>query len=150
MSAIVVEPRRGTNVGRVFVDVTVENPFDMNAPHEARFGPKRFGGSGSSTCRHRRDAPVPAEIARRSARPDIPALQGAPHRRSDPSVGNLCDGARRRAGCNFNTEAMAIAGDRSPLLGQIPLEMMDWWVDTANQRLVGNPEHGGEWMVRAL
>jgi predicted aspartyl protease len=30
------------------------------------------------------------------------------------------------------------------VIGQIPLEMMDWVVDLRGQRLVGNPEHGGE------
>ena len=53
-------------------------------------------------------------------------------------------------GRDCNTEVMAIAEDRTPLLGQVPLEMMDWWVDTAGQKLVGNPEHGGEWMAEAL
>jgi hypothetical protein len=33
------------------------------------------------------------------------------------------------------------------LVGQIPLEMLDWVVDTKNQRLIGNPEHGGQWMM---
>jgi hypothetical protein len=38
--------------------------------------------------------------------------------------------------------------DGSPaLLGQVPLELMDFWVDTANRRLVGNPEHGGKLMI---
>lgn len=36
--------------------------------------------------------------------------------------------------------------DSSPLLGQLPLEELDFWIDIANRRLVGNPEHGGEWM----
>jgi hypothetical protein len=26
-------------------------------------------------------------------------------------------------------------------------EMMDWWIDSTNQKLVGNPEHGGQWMA---
>ena len=30
------------------------------------------------------------------------------------------------------------------LIGQIPLEMMDWVVDPVGQRLIGNPEHNGE------
>ncbi len=30
------------------------------------------------------------------------------------------------------------------LIGQIPLEMLDWVVDTKGQRLIGNPAHGGE------
>lgn len=38
--------------------------------------------------------------------------------------------------------------DHSPvLIGQIPLEAMDWVVDPKNRRVIGNPEHGGEAMV---
>jgi clan AA aspartic protease len=33
------------------------------------------------------------------------------------------------------------------LLGQIPLHAMDWVVDTKTEKLIGNPEHGGEWML---
>ena len=41
--------------------------------------------------------------------------------------------------------------DHSPvLIGQIPLESMDWVVDLKNQKLIGNPEHGGEEMVEAF
>lgn len=32
------------------------------------------------------------------------------------------------------------------LIGQIPLEYMDFVVDPVNQRLTGNPEHGGDWV----
>jgi predicted aspartyl protease len=32
------------------------------------------------------------------------------------------------------------------LIGQIPLEYMDFVVDPGNQRLIGNPAHGGEWV----
>ena len=32
------------------------------------------------------------------------------------------------------------------LIGQVPLELLDFVVDPANHRLIGNPEHGGEWM----
>ena len=34
-------------------------------------------------------------------------------------------------------------------IGQIPLEALDWVVDTKGQRLIGNPEHGGEWGMDA-
>lgn len=33
------------------------------------------------------------------------------------------------------------------LIGQLPLEAMDYVVDPKNQRLIGNPEHGGEWIM---
>ena len=35
------------------------------------------------------------------------------------------------------------------LLGQIPLQSMDWVIDTRNEKLIGNPEHGGEWVLEA-
>lgn len=35
------------------------------------------------------------------------------------------------------------------ILGQVPLELMDWVVDPRGQRLIGNPEHGGEHMIEA-
>ena len=38
--------------------------------------------------------------------------------------------------------------DHSPvLIGQIPLEMLDFVVDPKRQRLIGNPEHGGEHII---
>jgi len=33
------------------------------------------------------------------------------------------------------------------LIGQIPLEAMDFVVDRVNRKLAGNPEHRGEWMI---
>jgi hypothetical protein len=42
-------------------------------------------------------------------------------------------------------------GDEYPVLvGQIPLEAPDWVIDPKGQRLIGNPEHGGEWGVDAF
>jgi hypothetical protein len=30
------------------------------------------------------------------------------------------------------------------------IEALDWVVDTKGQRLIGNPDHGGEWGVGAF
>ena len=46
-------------------------------------------------------------------------------------------------------DAHDIAETAPPLIGQIPLEMMDFVVDPRNQRLIGNPEHNGEQMLEA-
>lgn len=35
----------------------------------------------------------------------------------------------------------------TPLIGQIPLEALDFVVDPVGRRLLGNPEHGGEHMI---
>jgi hypothetical protein len=40
-----------------------------------------------------------------------------------------------------------VPDDCPVLIGQIPLESMDWVVDPKNQRLIGNPAHGGEQML---
>jgi hypothetical protein len=47
-------------------------------------------------------------------------------------------------------EVYEIADYLPVLIGQIPLEALDWVVDTVNQRLIGNPDHGGQHMVDAL
>jgi hypothetical protein len=42
-------------------------------------------------------------------------------------------------------------GDEFPvLIGQVPLELLDWVVDTSGQQLIGNPAHGGEHMMDAF
>ena len=43
-----------------------------------------------------------------------------------------------------------IGDDLPVLIGQIPLEALDWVVDTKNLRLIGNPEHGGQHMMDAF
>lgn len=47
-------------------------------------------------------------------------------------------------------EVHEIPDDLPVLIGQIPLEALDWVVDPVNQRLIGNPFHGGQHMVDAL
>jgi predicted aspartyl protease len=46
----------------------------------------------------------------------------------------LCDVAELPDGCPI-------------LIGQIPLEALDFVVDLAGRRLIGNPAHGGEHMI---
>jgi predicted aspartyl protease len=40
-----------------------------------------------------------------------------------------------------------IPNDFSVVIGQVPLELMDWVVDPKGQRLIGNPEHGGQHVI---
>ena len=50
-------------------------------------------------------------------------------------------------GRDFTTDVAEIPDDGPVLIGQIPLEGLDFVVDPIGQRLVGNPEHGGEHML---
>ncbi len=47
------------------------------------------------------------------------------------------------------SDVAEIPNEFSIIVGQVPLELMDWIVDPRGQRLIGNPEHGGEHMVDA-
>lgn len=53
-------------------------------------------------------------------------------------------------GRDCTVDVYEIGDDLPVLIGQIPLEALDWVVDTRNQRLIGNPDHGGEHMIDAL
>ena len=44
-------------------------------------------------------------------------------------------------------EVCEIPDDCPPLIGQIPLEALDFVVDLHGQKLIGNPEHGGQHMI---
>lgn len=48
------------------------------------------------------------------------------------------------------SDVMEIADELPVIVGQVPLELMDWVIDLKGQRLIGNPEHGGEHMTEVL
>jgi clan AA aspartic protease len=59
----------------------------------------------------------------------------------------VCDAVRLTVQGRECTVDVAEAPDVCPvLIGQVPLELLDFLVDPINQRLIGNPEHGGEQM----
>ncbi len=42
------------------------------------------------------------------------------------------------------TDVLEVPDGVPPLIGQIPLEQLDFVIDMRNHRLIGNPAHGGE------
>ena len=50
-------------------------------------------------------------------------------------------------GREFRCDVYGVPDGTPVLIGQIPLEGLDFVVDPTNQRLIGNPEHGGEHMI---
>jgi hypothetical protein len=50
---------------------------------------------------------------------------------------------------DFTVDVAAVPDDCPVLIGQIPLEGLDFVVDPVGQKLIGNPEHGGEHMIEA-
>jgi predicted aspartyl protease len=50
-------------------------------------------------------------------------------------------------GRDCTVDVLEVPDDCPVLVGQVPLEGMDFVIDPKGQRLIGNPEHGGQWMV---
>lgn len=50
-------------------------------------------------------------------------------------------------GRDCTVDVMEVPDSVPPLIGQVPLELLDFVVDPGGQRLIGNPEHGGEHIV---
>jgi len=40
-----------------------------------------------------------------------------------------------------------VSDDCPVIIGRVPLLILDWVVDPARRRLIGNPEHGGQQMI---
>jgi predicted aspartyl protease len=53
-------------------------------------------------------------------------------------------------GRDYITDVAGVSDDLPVIIGQLPLEAMDWVVDLKGQKLIGNPAHGGEEMVEIL
>jgi predicted aspartyl protease len=50
-------------------------------------------------------------------------------------------------GRDCTCDVLELPDDCPVLIGQVPLEQLDWIVDPVGQRLIGNPAHGGEQMM---
>jgi predicted aspartyl protease len=53
-------------------------------------------------------------------------------------------------GRECNVDVMELPDDCPVLIGQVPLELLDWVVDPVGQKLIGNPEHGGQHMIEVF
>ncbi len=50
-------------------------------------------------------------------------------------------------GRECHVDVTELPEDSPVLIGQVPLELLDFVVNPKNQRLIGNPAHGGEQMM---
>jgi predicted aspartyl protease len=53
-------------------------------------------------------------------------------------------------GRDCNCDVMELPDDCPVVLGQIPLEQLDFVIDPMGQRLIGNPAHGGQHMIECF
>jgi predicted aspartyl protease len=148
MLPTIIEPKPGVDMGRVIVSITVENVEDIEKADRGelpvdrvrRITTEALADSGAAfLC-------MPESMIRQLG------LKFDRTRASRTVTGpvtlNVYRGARLEVqGRTVNEEVMGLPDGRQVLLGQLPLERLDFWIDMTNKCLVGNPEHGGEWMV---
>lgn len=61
---------------------------------------------------------------------------------------NICEAVQLTVQGRECTIDVAEVPDECPvLIGQVPLELLDFVVDLQGQKLIGNPAHGGEQMI---
>jgi clan AA aspartic protease len=148
MVTSIVEPKRGANVGRIVVDAVVEN-----------FEDRLRASRGEISEAQIRRVSVPALVDSGATFFCMPGslvsqlgLLFLQDKESRTVTGPIRLGVYAAArvevqGRDCVTQVLALPEERQALLGQIPLEIMDWWIDLGAQRLVGNPEHGGQWQA---
>jgi predicted aspartyl protease len=135
-------------VGRVVVNVRVQNVDDVRGTERGERAvsevravtlPALVDSGATFLC-------LPADVVRGLGLPFNRDRQS--NTITGPMTLRVFGGARIEVeGRTCDVEVMELPAGRQALLGQIPLETLDFWVDLVNQRLVGNPEHGGEWMA---
>lgn len=135
-------------VGRVVVPAIIENMGDwLNArsgmlpPDKVRRVevPDALVDTGASTLS------MPRRLIEQLG---LSSLQPRSVRTSaGPRTAQVYGGVRLTVqGRECTIDVMEVPEDCPVLIGQVPLELLDFVVDATNQRLIGNPAHGGEQM----
>ncbi len=151
MPATIIEPRPGVDLGRVVVSITVENVEDRERAERGEIPPE-------AVRRLTTDALVDSGATFLSMPESMVHVLGLKFDRTKdsrtvtgPVTLNVYRGARLDVqGRAVTEEVLGLPEGRQVLLGQIPLERLDFWIDIVNHRLVGNPEHGVQWMAEAF
>ncbi len=148
MSAQIVEPKPGRKMGRVTVAVRVENWEDRlratrgEIPAEAvrKLNIEALVDTGATYfCL---PAPIINQLGLVYRRERETKTIHGPFMMKIHGIASI-----EVEGRSCDVEVMELPEGRQCLLGQIPLETLDFWVDLAQRKLVGNPEHGGQWMA---
>jgi len=138
-----------TDMGRVCVTAVIENLHDVNDVE------RRLLSADEIRRVEVRDALVdtgasilsmPGRLIRQLG------LRPLRERRVSTSAGSrtaLVYGTVRLTiqGRDCPSDVVEVPDDCPVLVGQVPLELMDFVVDPTGQRLIGNPAHGGEQII---
>ena len=138
-----------TTMGKVLVLARIENIYDL---HEVNLGtraaeavrridvPDALADTGASTLS------LPKRLV---AQLGLKSFRTRQARTSAGPVTLQVYGTVRLTvqGRDCTCDVVEIPDDCPVLIGQVPLELLDFVVDPSGQRLIGNPAHGGEHVI---
>ncbi|MFL5330132.1 MAG: aspartyl protease family protein [Gemmataceae bacterium] len=136
-------------MGRVVTDATVENLEDLYSAERGRIKPEEIRRIEI------KDALVDSGATSLALPTRMIQQLGLTKRRDKPgtssrgaTVYSIYDAVRLTImGRDAIVQVVEVPDDVPVLIGQLPLEWMDWVIDMKNQKLIGNPAHGGEQMI---
>jgi predicted aspartyl protease len=137
-----------TTMGKTLVPAKIENLKDLYAVTTGTLKPEEVRSLETPDALVDTGATMLSLPTRMVDQLGLRRLRTRPVRISAGYVqAHVCDAVRLTVQGRECTVDVAEAPDISPvLIGQVPLELLDFLVDPINQRLIGNPEHGGEQM----
>lgn len=144
--------RENDNMGRAVTEITVENLKDLWDAREGRIGDaavRRETIAGALVDTGATFLSLPTSLIRQLG------LEKSFSRRimtsKGPAESDVYDTVRLTIqGRTCNQDVMEVPDGVPVLIGQLPLEALDFVVDPVNQKVIGNPAHGGEQMYDLL
>ena len=133
-------------MGKVLVTAKVENMEDLYKVEQGSLSPGEVRRVEVSDALVDTGATILAMPKHLIQRLGLRPLRTRPVRTSAGHVTVQVYGTVRLTiqGRDCPTDVSELPDDCPVLIGQIPLESLDFVVDLAGRRLIGNPEHGGE------
>ena len=140
------------NMGRVVTEVTVENLGDLYAVRKGELAPDKIRRvtiqnalvDTGATC-----LSLPTSVIKKLGL--VKAFSKRVMTSRGPADADVYDAVRMTIqGRSCTQDVMEVPDPVPALVGQLPLEALDLVVDPLQQKVTGNPEHGGEQMYDLL
>ena len=144
--------REQGNMGRVVTEVTVENLGDLYAVRKGELAPEKIRRVSIPQALVDTGATylsLPASVIQKLGLSKAFTKHVMTSR--GPADANVYDAVWMTIqGRSCTQDVMEVPDPVPALVGQLPLEALDLVVDPVNQKVIGNPEHGGEQMYDLL
>jgi predicted aspartyl protease len=138
-----------TTMGRVVVTALIENLEDKYKVEQGAIGPDQARKLEVTDALVDTGATMLSMPARMIRQLGLRPLRIRQARTSGGPVSVQVYGTVRLTiqGRDCPSDVTEVPDDCPVLIGQVPLELLDFVVDSSGQKLIGNPDHGGEHII---